>query len=254
MIFYHVSTETQNLRSFFREGAKSTVPRINEKNKGFYVWTNEDDADVHVRLLNDGFLNKSLDNHEALILGIPVQSKDLIYPSWQIDVECAPGLLELLKKNESLINSKLNELDIELPDNDSFLKKVSGITCKTEENKTSFVFNGKTSINTDISHTLTCYDNSNPCNGYSDAIYLQTLVDALCTHSVDFQKEYQQLMQQISQYHGALKYTGSSNLPVSTIKHAQVDENGMIKKTIIFDAAKNTQQICPFFKLKNIHR
>ena len=54
--FYHVATDKKDFKSFFREGAKTTLSDA----KGFYVWSDKTLAENHIRWLNSGFLNKFL--------------------------------------------------------------------------------------------------------------------------------------------------------------------------------------------------
>ena len=251
MTFYHVATNPNDFKSFFCEGAKSITP---QSNKGFYVWTDEELAENHIRFLEGGFLDKGLSNHEALILGIDIPKGSLKLPDWQMDVECAPGLFELLNQYTDVINQKLKKLNIDLPDSNSFLKKISEISCQKESSKITFHFKGKSAFNTDLPYSLTCYENQNPCRQASDAPYLQVLVDSLIQTEPNFKKDYHQLMQIMAQNQAAFKYTGKEPLAISSATHVFVDENGQLKKNVLWDKTKGNQQICPFLKLKNIQR
>lgn len=250
--FYHVATDVNDFQPFFRKGARAIVPKT--KHKGLYVWASQETADTHIQLLDGGFLNKNLPNHEALILTFQMNRKDLTYPQWQMDVEYAPGLLELLNQHADTINKKLKNVDVNLPPNNSFLKKISGISCKKQEDKTTFQFHGKTSVNTDLNFSLTCAKNGNPCQGESDAIYLQTLVDLLCQSDTDFNEDYHQLMQKMVPNHASFRYLGEKPLPIFSAVHVSVDKKNNLKKTVLLDGTKPEQQICPFLVLKNIQR
>ncbi len=247
--FYHVSTNVDSLKTFLHEGVKNTdFPLPN----GFYVWQNEEMADTHIRLLENGLLNKRLNQHQALIIEFHVPTEQIIYPTWQVDVELAPGLLELFNKHQLSINQKLKNVTINLPPNDSLLSKITSISCQKNNQETTFIFQGKTPINTDLSYSLTCYQNQNPCHQNSDILYLQTLVDVLHKKEPSFTKEYQQLMQNTP--NASFKYTGQQPLPVSMIKHVQIDEHNQLNKNILYDSAKGFRQICPFLRLKNVQR
>ena len=250
--FYHIATDTNDFKSFFREGAKTALSNANVK--GFYVWSNKALAENHVRLLNVGFLNKSLSQNEALILGISIPKESLKYPTWQIEVEHAIGLFELFDQYSDSINQNLKKLNITLPDNESFLKKICGISCQKEEDKTIFQFKGKTSFNSDFPLTLTHYKNYSPIRPASEAVLWQALVDVLFQTNPQFKEDYSQLMQTTYQKGNAFKYTGQEPLTITSAIHVSVDEKDHLKQTVLWDKEKGSQQVCPFLKLKNLQR
>lgn len=245
---YHIATNLSDFKSFFREGAKTPS---GQSDKGFYVWTDEKSADTHFQLLDGHFLNKTLKNHEAIMIGLCLDKKDITYPSWQLDVEFAPGLYELLGKYIPSIEHQ--KWDINLPPNNSFLKKITGFSCQKKDESIQFVFKGKTSINTDMNFCIT-HHNNQPCQNSTDTIFFQALTNTLYQHNNDFREAYNQLMQHMSGQGGALKYTGTEPLPISFAKHMSFDNKGNVKKTVVFDKEKETQQICPFLKIKNSQR
>ena len=250
--FYHIATDTNDFKSFFREGTKTTLSNANIK--GFYVWSNKTLAKNHIHLLNSGFLNKSLSQHEALILGISVPKESLKYPIWQIDVEYAMGLFELFDQYDNFINQNLKNLNITLHNNELFLKKICEISCQKEEDKTIFQFKGKTSFNSDFPLVLTHYKNYSPIHPASEAVLWQTLVDVLCNTNPQFKEDYSQLMQTTYQKGNAFKYTGKKPLTITSAIHVSVDEKDHLKQTVLWDKEKGSQQVCPFLKLKNLQR
>jgi len=248
--FYHVATDKADFKSFFREGAKTTLSDA----KGFYVWSDKTSAENHIHWLNSGFLNKSLPQHEALILGISIPKESLKYPTWQIDVEHAVGLFELFDQYGDFINQNLKNLDITLPYNESFLKKVCQISCQKEEDKTIFQFNGKTSFNSELPLVLIHYKNYDPVRPASETVFWQALVDVLCNTNPHFKDDYSRLMQATCQNGNAFKYTGQEPLPIASATHVLVDEKDQLKQTILWDQTKGSQQVCPFLKLRNLER
>ena len=252
IVFYHVATDAKDFKSFFREGAKTTLS--NADAKGFYVWSNKTLAKNHIHWLNTRFLNKSLPQHEALILGISVLKESLKYPIWQIDVEHALGLFELFDQYSDFINQNLKKLNITLPNNELFLKKIYEISCQKEKAKTIFQFKGKSSFNSDFPLVLTHYKNYSPIHPASEAVLWQALVDVLCHTNPQFKEDYSQLMQTTYQKGNSFKYTGQKPLPITSAIHVLVDEKDHLKQTVLWDQKKGSQQICPFLKLKNLQR
>ena len=248
VMLYHIATNVDDFRSFFREGAKSITP---ESDKGFHVWTNEELADTHFRLLNEHFLNKTLKNCEAIMIGVCRDKKEITYPLWQMDVEFAPGLYDLLAQYTPTIKNK--KFDINLPPNNSFLKKITGFSCQKANQIIQFTFEGKTSIDTDMSLCVIHHTNQ-PCQSNEDILFLQSLTDTLCHHNKDFQKSYNELMQSSCSQKAALKYTGLKPLEISLAQYMKFDAKGNLNKTSIFDKTKGSQQMCPFLKIKNLQR
>ena len=114
--FYHVSTDVDDFKSFFREGAKSIGKGLGGQTKGFYVWPNKKAAEHHISFLKDGaWANKNLNNNEAMIIGITVPKASVSYPLWEQDAELPVGLFELCASYGEFLNKKAQNLDIELP-------------------------------------------------------------------------------------------------------------------------------------------
>ena len=89
--FYHVSTNLDDFKSFFREGAKPIGQGVGGQGNGFYAWANETLAENHIRFLNFQQLT-----NEAVIVGVDVEKESIAYPIWKADMEYAPGFCSLL--------------------------------------------------------------------------------------------------------------------------------------------------------------
>lgn len=261
---YHVSTEVDTFKSFFREGAKAIGKGIGGQSDGFYVWTNEKAADNHIRFLHeDPFADKVLKNNEAIIIGISVPQKSISYPLWQQDMEACQGIFKLWTKYGDFINKNGQNLIIPFDIEDkplgwnfltftgfSYEKKYSHLDQKEWYN---ISFKGidergreKIKIMTRSLDTL----NEN-AEGTDDSVKFQILTDWLCQNNLDFKKDYDHLMQKMcsSEKGGALKYTGIESLAITKAEHVKINEDGSLKKTTIFDASKGKDQVCPFLKL-----
>lgn len=237
--FYHVGTNPDDFKSFFKEGAKPIGQGVGGQANGFYVWTNENLADSHIQFLNFQQMLK-----EAVIVSVDTEKEKITYPLWQADVECAPGLCGLYAKYQDFINKEMQNLNIQLPKNESLLTSIQSVQCKKENDAINLTFKGASHFAPTMQQNFTRKANDNPCQGYADAVFFQTLTDYLCQNNPDFKQDYNHFMQQSLRTEGiALKYTGKENLPVSSIEYTTIDDMGKISKTTIFDKKK---QFCPF--------
>ena len=256
--FYHVSTDIEAFKSFFREGAKSTGKGLGGQTDGFYVWSNEEAAERHVSFLQDGaWANKHLNDKEAMIIGITVPKASVSYPLWQQDAEQPVGLFKLCASYGEFLNQKAQNLDIELPpENVPFGWPFSKITAISFEKKSDdwncIFFEGFNDKGRKCRKM--CPDR--PPFEADDSIKFQILTDWLCQSNPDFKKDYDLLMQKtIMQKEGSgLKYTGSAPLPITFVQHIKINEDGSLEKTTIFDTKKGKNQVCPFLKMGLVHR
>lgn len=243
--FYHVGTNPDDFKSFFKEGAKPVGQGVGGQGNGLYVWTNEDLADNHIRFLN---FQQMLE--EALIVGVDVEKEKITYPEWQADMEYAPGFCKLLGKHKDYINQNMQNLNINLPPNESFLNTIQSVKCEQEKDEITLTFKGGNRFIPTMEQTIKRMSHDNPCRGATDSVFFQTLADYLCQNSPDFKKDYDHFMQQTIQNNGlGLKYTGKENQPVSIIKHATVSNQEILSKSVIFDAQKKEKQVCPFIAM-----
>ena len=243
--FYHVSTNPDDFKSFFQKGAKPIGQGVGGQGNGFYVWTNETLAENHICFLNFQQLT-----NEAVIVGVDVEKESIAYPRWKTDMEYAPGFCSLLAKHHEFINKNMQNLNIDLPPNETFLKSIQSVKCKKENGEINFTFTGKSPFSPTMQQYLKRKETDNPCYGSADSVFFQTLTDYLCQNNPEFLIDYNHFMQQKIQQEGiALKYTGQQNIPISILKYATIDESGKISKTTIYDKEKQSQQICPFVKM-----
>ena len=135
VVFYHVSTEVDDFKSFFREGATAIGKGVGGQTDGFYVWTNEKAADQHIRFLyEDPFADKVLKNDEAVIVAVSVPKASLSYPVWQQDMEKGVDIFKLWIKHGNFINENADNLDIPFDTQDKPLgwdfSKFTGFSCE----------------------------------------------------------------------------------------------------------------------------
>ncbi len=261
--FYHVSTDVNAFKSFFREGAKAIGTGMGGQTDGFYVWVTEKAADRHILFLDrNPKSEKELVNKEAIIIGVKVPIKTVSYPLYQLDKEASRGLFRLFVKYGDFINDKAHDLDIPFSLEEkpfgwdfskftgfSFEKRNSNLSKK---NYYHICFNGLNEQNKEKMKALIRGEDILDEDGDSpeDSVKFQVLTDWLCQNNSDFKKEYDALMHEnILKGVFAFKYTGSEPLPVAFAKHVKVGEDDSLSKTTVFDAEKKTDQICPFITM-----
>ena len=249
--FYHVSTEVSDFKSFFREGAKAVGKGIGGQTDGFFVWTNEQKAIRHFSHFLNDFTN------EAMIIGITVPKADISYPIWQQDMEVAYGIYDLWKKYGDFINQKGHNLNITFDKKHQTFgwnfKKITDFSYEKEYSNFAkkyyedICFKGIDETGKSIKKAIW----EEP-GGAEDSVNFQILTDWLCQNNSDFRKDYDALMQKIithSQHGFALKYTGTASLPITSAQHVKINEDGSIQKTIVFEAQKGSNQVCPFLTI-----
>ncbi len=254
--FYHVSTEVEAFKSFFREGAKSIGKGLGGQKDGFYVWTNKKASIRHCRFLNDF-------TKEFLVIGVTIPKKNIIYPLWQQDMELSQGIFRLWVKYSDFINKNGQNLNIPFDTpNKPFgwkFSSFSGFSCKKNYStslKTDFyniTFSGIDENGKGKQKTISRSEKMlhEDANGAEDSIKFQILTDWLCQNNPDLKKDYDTLMQKImlDEKGTGLKYTGSEPLPITSAEYVKINEDRSFHKEVIFDAKKGKNQVCPFLKM-----
>lgn len=247
--FYHISTEVDAFKSFFREGAKAIGKGLGGQQDGFYVWINEKDTEKHVIFLNGKTANKTIKNGEAIEITVCVPKASISYPLWQQDYEKNRGLFDLCVLYADCLKNKAHNLNIPIPEQEHPLgwefDKITGLSYN-EEGK-YFLFEG---IDKKEKKWRKRLSDSSFWDA-EDSIKWQILTDWFCQNDPDFKKDYDLLMQKISSDRkgGALKYTGVEPLAITKAEHIKINADGSIKKIPIFDASKGKNQVCPFLQL-----
>lgn len=262
--FYHVSTDVNAFKSFFREGAKAIGIGRGGQTDGFYVWATEKAADRHILFLDRNPLSdKELVNKEAIIIGVKVPIKTVSYPLYQLDKEASRGLFRLFVQYGDFINDKAHDLDIPFSVKEkplgwnfskftgfSFEKKYSNYSKK---NYYDIWFHGLDEQNKEKKKCMSRGEDhlDEDADEADDSVKFQILTDWLCQNNSDFKKEYDALMHKsILKGVFSFKYTGSEPLPIAFAKHVKVGEDNSLSKTTVFDAEKKTNQICPFVTME----
>ena len=262
--FYHVSTEVESFKSFFREGAKSIGRGVGGQTDGFYVLASKEAAERHIRFLENNInAEKNLKNKEAMIIGVTIPKSSISYPLWQEDYEAsAAGIFRLWTKYGDFLNNNASNLNIpfdlkEKPFGWEKLQKITSFSFKKgllagQKDCYEIYFNGLSEQGKEVVKLLITdnLDNEGLENTAEDSVKYQILTDWLCQNNSDFKKEYDELThKKISNGKGAFKYTGSEPLPITFAQYVKVNEDGSLKKKTIFDAKKGGKQVCPFLAL-----
>ncbi len=268
LTFYHVSTEIDSFKSFFREGAKAIGSGIGGQKGGFFVWSNKKAAENHIRFLNeDPFADKLLKNNEAMIIGVKIPKKTFSYPLWQQDMEKSFGIFRLWIKYGDFLNNHAHNLDIPFVKDDKPLgwnfSKLTGFSFKksystlTKQQWYNITFEGLDDKKNQkkVKSILRNEDNLDEgADGAYDSIKFQILTDWLCQNNPDFKNDYDNLMLKKISKGCALKYTGSNPLPITFAEHIKVNEDGSFKKETLFDEKKGNCQVCPFLRIDRLHK
>ena len=218
--FYHVSTSLDAKESFIKEGAKPIGFGQNGQDNGFYVFSNEQNADRHIV----DFLNSNK-NHfpDTMIVSCKVPISELKYPQWQYDYEMmTEKLIPKIKEwAGDFIDKNGKNLDIKPPAHAVY-----------SDYKIQDFFTSKYSI-----HAKIISQNSKSIVGLTsrDHSFPQLLIHWLCKECPGFKEKYNEQMQLSAQKNrGVFKYCGEKPLTVHKIQHAHCDNNGNIDKQTIY--------------------
>jgi|GEM_PF-6770716 len=253
-ILWHVTKTTDDLASFYNNGAMSDFGKgLGGQTGGLFLWSSKISAQSQIRFFS------FKQNFHGLMVGVKA---DKISPqNWQIDfetgdIESAFFLPQLWKPYKDIFNQKANELNLPFirQDEPCLLKQIQMDNSPFPEITVSYQDSNGTHQTENFSSTM------NTANtGLCEAIHTW-----LYQESKTYQKAYQKLLSDIVKTkeiswetpHGKtrrngmyfpLKYQGKTPLPVSRVFHVHCHKNTQIHENLIYENGK--KQVCPFIRL-----
>ncbi|NCB49282.1 MAG: hypothetical protein EOM53_01190 [Alphaproteobacteria bacterium] len=220
--FFHATKERECLKSFLRQGAKVWKPGLYDREAGFFVMSKKDRAIEIFR------------QREAFIIGVKVPKKEVKYPLWQFDFECARPLVKKLFERyfEEVENIKYVYQDRNERHHIVHFKKRDN-ALELEDHHGQYISYG---------------------NVESETIALLDMSHRLCKRNEEFLADYNALLQEVMKGEKeftkegvAVKYTGKKPLLVSSVERIVCLKEGY-KSFPIYKAEKKSDQVCPFVK------
>lgn len=254
-MLWHISDNTSSLTSFLREGAKSVGIGEGGQQNGFYVWSDKVTALKHAKaMLNGMFTNKPI-KETALLIGVPVNKKDIQYPAWQLDLEATKGLFDLWCQYGDFLNKHAQNISIPVHSSSREWKDIETITkisyekiIKKEPNiYEEFIHFHLKRKDGRETHKIMWEDIDNG----ADTFKAEAITRYLCENNPLFLNKYNALLEHIA-YTGetaSLKYTGKQPLKVDNISLLKKEKDETIKEYPLHIEKENPEMtICPLTK------